>query len=188
MNTFPLRFAKYLLAGLLLILGAHTAAAQTASPGAAQVPQIPRIEEENLAGHQVVLPNAASGKVAVLVLGFTKASKEPTSAWANKVLADFGNQCGFVLYQMPVLEEVPHFIRGMVISSMKKGVPESQREHFVPVLHHEADWKKLVSYKEPDDAYLVVLDRSGTIAYQMHGTLNDQNYAKLRTELQTLLK
>jgi len=43
--------------------------------------QFPRLEEENLNGQQVVLPDAASGKVAVFVMGFSKTSKTPTEAW-----------------------------------------------------------------------------------------------------------
>jgi hypothetical protein len=79
----------------------------------------PRIEGESFAGQKVMLPDDAKGKVAVLVFGFTKASKGPTSTW-DQIFSEFGNQTGFVLYQLPVLEDVPRFVRGMVISGMKK--------------------------------------------------------------------
>ena len=41
-----------------------------------------------------------------------------------------------------MLEEVPGFIRGMVISNIKKDVPENRREYFIPVLRGESDLKK----------------------------------------------
>src|SRR5215831_9769419 len=75
--------------------------------------QFPRLQEENLDGQQVVLPDAASGKVAVLVMGFSRASKTPTEAWAKRITSDFGRTSGFVLYQMPILEAVPKMFRGM---------------------------------------------------------------------------
>jgi hypothetical protein len=150
--------------------------------------QIPRVDEQNLAGHRVVLPDGVAGKVAVLVLGFTRASKEPSTAWAGKIQKDLGANSGVGVYSMPVLEDVPSLIRGVVISGIRRGVPENLRDHFVPVLHNEAEWKKLVSYKEPDDAYLVVLDRSGKIAYQAHGPLSDQSYAQLQQQVESLLK
>ena len=56
---------------------------------------------------KIVLPDAAAGKVAVLIFGFTKASKVPTSAWAEKLQADLGTRSEFELYQLPVLESVP---------------------------------------------------------------------------------
>jgi len=149
--------------------------------------QMPKTEGESLAGKQVVLPDAAAGKIAVLIFGFTKDSKGPTSAWADKIAVDFGKQTNFELYQLPVLEDVPRLFRGMVISGIRKGVPEKVRDHFVPILQGEDDLKKLVNYKEKDDAYLVILSRSGGIVQQMHGSPNDASYAQLRTEIESLL-
>ena len=71
----------------------------------------------------------------------------------------------------------------MITSGMKKGVPENQRANFVPVMHNEAELKKLVDYKEPDDAYVVVLDRSGKVAFQTHGATRRPDYAQLRTKV-----
>jgi hypothetical protein len=150
--------------------------------------ELPKIEGDSLAGHHVTLPDAASGKVTVLVLGFTKASKTPTSAWGNRIEADFASTADFTLYQLPVLEDVPGFIRGMVISNIKKGVPENQRGYFVPVLHGESDLKKLAHYKEPDDAYLILLDRRGGIAYQIHGILSEPAYSEFRRHIVALLR
>ena len=154
--------------------------------GAAQ--QLPRLQGENLAGQQVILPDAATGKVAVLVFGFTHASQTPTEAWAKRLETDFAKSPGFVLYQLPVLEEVPRFLRGMIASGMKKGVSENQRPGVIPVMHNEAELKKLVAYKEADDAYIVVLDRSGQIAYQAHSATPDAKFAELRARVESLLK
>lgn len=158
-----------------------------ASLAYAQSQPMPRVEGESFAGRKVVLPDATKGHVAVLVFGFTKASKEPTRAWAEKILAEFGNQSGFELYQLPVLEDVPRLIRGMVISGIKKGVPERLRDHFVPIVEGESELKKLAGYKEPDDAYLVILDASGQIVHQTHGPYSDAAYAQLRAELHKIL-
>jgi hypothetical protein len=159
----------------------------TATAWAQSTQPMPHVEGENLAGHKIALPDDASGKVAVLVFGFTKASKEPTSVWADKILAEYGSRSGFELYQLPVLESVPRFIRGMVISGMKKGAKADRRDHFVPILQEEAALKKLVGYKGPDDAYLVVLNPVGQIVRQLHGPFSDSAYDGLRGELQTML-
>jgi hypothetical protein len=169
--------ALRLLSLLLLTFGAY-----------AQTQPMPHAEGESFAGQKVVLPDAARGHVAVLVFGFTKASKEPTRAWAQRTLREFGTQSGFEVYQLPVLEDVPRLVRGMVISSIKKGVPENLRDHFVPILHGESELKQLVGYKEPDDAYVVVLDPSGQIAGQMHGPFTEAAFAHLRDELTLAIK
>ncbi len=156
--------------------------------GVAFAQQFPHLKEENLAGQQVVLPDAASGKVAVLVFGFSRSSQNSTGPWMKHLRDDFGKNASVMLYQLPVLEEAPRMIRGMITSSMKKGLPEAERATFVPVMHNEAELKKLVNYKEADDAYLIVLDRTGKIVYQTHGGPDASSYAELRSKLQSLMK
>lgn len=150
--------------------------------------QLPIIAGESLAGHKVVLPEAARGSITVLILGFTKASKTPTSAWAKRLSQDLGSDPRFRLYQLPVLEDVPRLFRGMVISGIKKGVPENMWDRFVPILNGEADLKKAVDYRDQDAAYLVLLDRDSRVVRQAHGQLTDEAYALLATEIRSLLE
>ena len=84
-----IRLAVLVLAASLLTL-----------PGAAR--QFPHLEEESLAGQKVVLPELVSGKIAVLVLGFSRASSTPTGAWAKRAQQEFGKNPGFALYQLAV--------------------------------------------------------------------------------------
>jgi hypothetical protein len=179
MNPSIIRRATTFALGFIFCVSAGFA--QTGQP-------MPRIEGESFAGQKIVLPDDAHGKIAVLVFGFTKASKVPTSAWAQKINGEFGSHDGFELYELPVLEDVPRLIRGMVISSIKKGVPENRRARFVPIVQNESGLKRLVNYKEPDDAYLVTLDPTGQVVAQMHGQFTDAAYAHCRTDLQSLLK
>jgi hypothetical protein len=153
--------------------------------------QFPRLQEENLNGQQVVLPDGAKGKVAVLVLGFSRSSQKSAEAWAKRVLQDFGSNPAVVLYQLPAIQDAPRFVRGMITSGMKKDVPEAQRATFVPVLHEEEALKKLVAYKKDDagdDAYIVVLDPSGKVVIQTHGGPDASGYGDLHSRLQALLK
>jgi hypothetical protein len=174
------RLGSALLVRLCCLALVGSSLAQSVTP-------MPKIQGESLAGHTVVLPDAAAGKAAVLIFGFTKASKGATSAWADKLQSSLESRPAFELYQLPVLEDVPSLIRGMVISGIKKGVTESKRDHFVPILHGEADLKKLVGYKEPDDAYLIVLGRTGNIVQQIHGAPNDLNTAQVKSTIESLL-
>lgn len=144
---------------------------------------LPKIAGESLAGRSVTLPDAVAGKVAVLVFGFTRASKTATSEWARKLYADLGKQSAIEIYQLAVLEDVPRLIRSFVISAIKSDIPENRRDHFVPVLRGEAELKKLVSYGEADDAYLILLDRSGRIVRQRHGRFGEAAYTQFRGEI-----
>lgn len=174
-TSFLLQFA------LIVALGCAPAGAQTSA-------SLPRIEGTSLAGTQVVLPDAANGKIAVLIFGFSHASKNAISAWADKLYADFGSRPDFAVYQLPVLAGAPSWVRGMIVSSMKKGMPETRRGYFIPLVKGEGELKNLVGFKEADDAYLLTLDASGHIAHQGHGPFRDGDYAALRAELEVMLK
>ncbi len=169
------------------VLGVFCSLAGLGSSIAQSTTPMPKIQGDSLAGHSVVLPDSAAGKIAILIFGFTKASKVPTSAWAEKLQAGLGSRADLELYQLPVLEDVPKLFRSMVISGIKKGVAENKRDHFVPILQGEAELKKLVRYKEPDDAYLMILGRDGSIVQQVHGAPNDPNYAQVKSTIESVL-
>ena len=67
--------------------------------------QFPRLQEENLNGQQVTLPDAASGKVAVLAIGFSRASARPKGNYAKRIREDLGKNTGVVLYQIGRIAE-----------------------------------------------------------------------------------
>jgi hypothetical protein len=169
------------------VLGVFCCLAGLCSSMAQGTAPMPKIQGESLAAHTVVLPDAVAGKIAILIFGFTKASKVPTSAWADKLQAGLGSRPDLELYQLPVLEDVPRLFRSMVISGIKKGVAENKRDHFVPILQGEAELKKLVRYKEPDDAYLIILGGDGNIVQQVHGAPTDENYRQAKSAIEPLL-
>jgi len=70
---------------------------------------------------------------------------------------------------------------------MRKSVPATRRDRFVPMLEDEAELKRLVRYKEPDDAYLVLLDRSGQIVAQRPGSFSATGYRQFEREILALL-
>jgi len=140
--------------------------------------QFPHPEEESLAGQKVVLPELVSGKVAVLVLGFSKASSTPTGAWAKRAHRRSWEEPRFRAVPAGRHRRGSELIRGMIISGMKKGMPDPQRAYVVPVVHQERELK----------AYVVVLDRNSSIMYQTHAATADPGYAELRANLRALLK
>jgi hypothetical protein len=146
----------------------------------AQSETLPRLAGEALSGKQIVLPGDANGKIALLVIGFTKKSSQATRAWGQRFKKDFGNDQRYVVYQVAVLENVPRFIRGTVTSSIRLGIPPEEQEHFVTLFNGEADLKRFLSYSGPDEAYLLLLNARGEIRWRAHGVFREQDYAALQ--------
>jgi hypothetical protein len=170
-RTWPilprLAIAPTLLAFLLTTLPSATA----------QI--LPKTEEVTLAGDQINLEGALKGNTGVLILGFSKKSGEQAKAWAKALLSEFSAERSVAIFEMPILESMPRLVRGMAVRSMKNASSPTEREHFLPVFHNEMQWKQVAQFSEPDDAYILVLDRQQKIVWREHGPIDE----KRKTEL-----
>lgn len=146
----------------------------------AQSETLPRLKGETLADKPIVLPDDAHGKIALLVIGFTRKSSQATRAWGQRFNMDFGSDQRYVRYQVAVLEEVPRLIRGMVTSGIRREIAAGEQEHFVTLFNTEADLKRFVAYSAPDEAYLLLLDVKGEVRWRGHGLFREQDYAALQ--------
>jgi hypothetical protein len=74
----------------------------------------------------------------------------------------------------------------MILRGMRKDMPAEQQSHFIPILDHEDEWKKLVNFSAPDDCYILLTDPRGHVAWQTHGPLTDASYDALKSALSKL--
>jgi hypothetical protein len=139
-----------------------------------------------LAGTQVALPDDLRGRVGVLVLGFSKSSGDVSKGWGQRLAASYAKSSGVVYYEMPVLESVPKLIRGMVVKSIRSGVPEAEQQHLMPVFSDEAEWKKIARFANADDAYVLVVDGDGRVRWQTSGKVTDAGFAALKEQVGAL--
>lgn len=156
-----------------------------AAPGQAGQ-EIPVTKGQTFADKEVSLPSDVRGKVTILVIGFSKSSKVQTGEWGKHVAEEFGQDGGVTYYQMPVLESVPRMMRGMVTRSIRNGTAPEMKEHMLPVFEKEEEWKTLVKFSGANDAYVVVLDREGKLAWSGSGKWTEERFATLRTAMAKL--
>ena len=164
---------------VLLLLAVSALAAPT---------KLPRIKAQTLSGKHAVLPDDASGRVALLVFGFTHSSRTATLAWTKKVGEEFAKDQEFALYDVAVVQDIPRLFRGLAERGMRSNVPAAQHDRFLLLRSDEQAWKKFVGYQQPADAYLVLLDRSGEVRDQWHGPFSISKDQKLAEEAQQLEK
>ena len=145
---------------------------------------LPQIEGENLMGRKIVLPEAAAGHRAILVIGFSHASQGQTKAWAERLDREFPNPSMVTVYPLAVLEAVPRLVRGMASHGIKSSTPKEQRDRFLLVYQKEAELKMAAGFTAPDDAYILLLDASGAIRWRFHGPVTDSAIAELQKEAQ----
>lgn len=139
-----------------------------------------RLEGQSLSGKPIVLPDDAHGKIALLVIGFTKKGGHATGAWGQRFRKDFGGDQRFVVYPVAELEDAPRLLRGMITSSMRRGTPPAEQDRFVTLFQSQAELKRFVAFSSPDDAYLLLLDANGEVRWRGHGLFREEDYSALR--------
>jgi hypothetical protein len=154
-------FSKHL--GLSLALFALPLIA--ASPIAA----IPATTGTSLDGHAVSLPRDLAPRATIFILGFSKHSQDPTTTWEKAVRSSLSGP-GINYFDMPFLEDAPRFVRPMILRGIQKQVPDIVKPHFIPLTTGQAAWKQAAAFSAdaPDAAYVLLVDRSGTILWQTH--------------------
>jgi ATP10 protein len=170
------RWKHLVLVWALLTVGFATAEGQSG--------RIPTTHGTSFAGTEVTLPDDFKGKVGVLVLGFSKSSGDVCKGWGQRLAESYRNSHEVMYYQVPVLESVPKLIRGMVLKSMKSGVPETEQAHFMPTFTDEAEWKKIVLYANANDAYVLVVDGYGKVKWQTSGKVTDAGFGALKEQVE----
>jgi hypothetical protein len=169
---FQLSFSRCLIAALV--------AATSASCFAARIPEV---HGTSLSNETVNLPEALEGKTGILVLGFSRGSRDGVSGWGKRLAADYRRSPGVVYYEMPVLASVPGLMRGLVVRSMKSSVPERAQSRFVPITDKEPAWRTIVHYGASDDPYLLVVNGQGDVIWQTQGQPTDSAYAALKQRI-----
>jgi hypothetical protein len=151
--------------------------------------RIPAALDTTLAGTSIRLPDALHGKLAVLVLGFSRGSQAQVAAWGRRLVIDYAQSATVTYFQMPMLGGAPRLLRGMIEKSMGKDVPENERPHFLPVTEDDQPWRAVVHYNKStgDDAYVLLVDGTGVVRWQTEGDATSMAYAELKQSLDKAL-
>src|SRR5215831_19206754 len=143
---------------------------------------IPAIRAKALDNSEITLPTPGSQQFLILIVGFSQKS------WSKKISSDYHTEARIAYFSLPVLQSAPSLVRPMIVHGMRKGVAAEELRHFVPLYSNESDWKKLVNFSAPDDAYLIIATPDGHPVWQAHGPYSDAIYADLKKSVATLLE
>jgi len=169
---------KLLKVSLLFLFTAALSSAQS----------IPTVKAKALDNTEITLPNVNSQQVLILIVGFSRKSGELCKVWGRKISADYHADARIAYFTIPVLQDAPSLVRPMILHGMRKDVPAQELSHFIPVYSYESDWKKVVNFSTPDDAYLIVATPDGHPVWQAHGPYSDATYTDLQKSVVILFE
>jgi len=147
--------------------------------------RLPVLKGQFLSGGDAELPQASSGKVAFVAMGFTYKSRFPVEAWGGWYRATIGSRTDVTFFEVPMIGGLATLGRWFIDRGMRSGTPVELHDRVITVYKGTGDWKERLAYssEREDDAYLVVLDRDGVVRWLHHGGF-DQSRAD---DLQALL-
>ena len=149
---------------------------------------IPTIDTSALDGTPVHLPNAGDGRPAVLVLGFSRRSSEQAVQWGKRLYDAPWNDRHADSYEIAMLGDVPGFLRGMVLRSMRKNIPPVAQSTLVPLYSGEDRWREAAQVDSVDEVYLLVVDRDGAIRWRGKGEYSEQLMQQVTRQIAQLKK
>ena len=149
--------------------------------------RLPALRGEYLTGREAVLPQAAEGRVALLLLGFTYEARFPVEAWAEKFREQFQSDPRVTFYEVPMIGGLARLAKWFIDNGMRRGTPPADHEHVITVYRDTDTWKQRVRLGDPTAAYLILLDRKGTVAWSYSGRFEDRAYQALSTKVSELL-
>jgi hypothetical protein len=167
---------------VLAVVFSAAASAQMSPPVPMKAGEIfPRLEGEFLSGRKAVLPDAAQGKLALVLMGFTYGSRFPVEAWAEHVRKVFATRDAATFFEVPVLGGMARMGKWFIDSGMRRGTPKELHENVITVWGGVDRWKALAAFSPgaENDAYLILIGRDGRILWLHHGPYSEQAFAEM---------
>lgn len=148
---------------------------------------LPLLQGEYLSGQRANLPQDSSGRIALLMLGFTYESRFAVESWVKRFRQDFGNQPKMTFFEIPMIGGLARMGKWFIDGGMRRGTPKSDYQNVITVYGGTDAWKQRVGFKDPNAAYLILLDQNGKVAWRHTGAFADDPYAALSSKVSSLL-
>ncbi len=148
---------------------------------------LPPVAGRSLSGQPVQLPDAARGRPALLIFGFSRPGGGDARLWSERFQRDPAARQAAVCFNVMVLESVPRLLRGMVSGSIRSGMPAALRDRSILVYQGEAEWRRRLNVSSDQYACVAVLDAGGRVRAMGHGPFSEAAYAAIGAAITRLL-
>lgn len=148
----------------------------------------PDLKGKFLTGRNATLPDAASGKVALLLFGFSYDSRHAVEAWTKRFRGDFDKASEVTFYEIPMIGGMARMAKWFIDSGMRRGTPKSDQENVVTVYGGTGQWKERLGVTDEKLAYLVLIDQKGNVVWRHGGPFEEGQYNALSEQVRRLLQ
>ena len=147
---------------------------------------MPELRGEYLTGRKAILPKDASGRVALLLFGFSYQSRFEVEDWTRRFRQDFEKNPQVTFYEIPMIGGMARMGKWFIDSGMRRGTPKADQENVITVYGGTEPWKQRLGFKAEDSAYLVIVDQNGKVAWRHAGPFEETSYEALAVQVRQL--
>lgn len=127
---------------------------------------LPPLRGEYLSGREAALPEDARGRVTLVLLGFSYASRIPVEAWGARFREAFAADSAVTFYEVPMMSGVSARLgKPFIDRGMRSGTPRDLHDNVFTVWSGVGEWRRRLAARDRALAYLVLLDREGRVAW-----------------------
>jgi hypothetical protein len=165
---------------LLFCLNSSQAMAQNATGQTDKVIGInfPDISGESLSGQKVALPQAAAGKVTLIMIALKRDSIPQLDPWLKAYDEAFGKNKSFAFYKIPMMKSAfAKQISSMINGKMRKDNPKELHDKIVTYYGPVEAYVKALGIADEEKGYAFILDENGIVQWRST-VIADQNAIK----------
>ena len=172
---------REMLLSLTALFSLMSSAATAQSPVLRVGDAFPYFSTRAVMGKPIVLPEAASGKAALVIFTFGRAAGKDGQTWNLRLAKDFENPVPN--YTIIVAESVPKMFQGRALSGVKSGLPQEMQNRAVLQLQDEQKWRTILGVKDDQRAYVLLRGPDGHIAWRNASAFSQSDYTLVRSQL-----
>jgi hypothetical protein len=176
-NIFLVIFVIACMSGLLLSSryalteednqpGRNKIMSETTNPNIGK--KFPEVNADSLAKTRESIPGSAKGKVALIAVAFLQQSQPQLDSWLGPFTERFGSKEGFTFYEIPMISSGYKFMRFIIDSGMRGGIPKEKHKNVVTMYGDVEKYMKALGL-DARYGYAFLLDREGIIRWQGKG-------------------
>ncbi len=140
----------------------------------------PIIEASNLEGQKVLLPQDLEGTLNVVIIAFQRQQQLLVDTWIPFLEALMHKTLGLAFYELPTIRSGIPFLRFIVNSGMRSGIPEkSARERTITIYIKKKKFRQRLEIPNEDTIYIFLMKKDGHILWRSEGEFTKQKGIEL---------
>lgn len=147
--------------------------------------KFPEVKGDNLNGQTIEIPSQLKGEFNVLLVPFQMWQQDLVNSWIPFLEHLMENNPQFDYYELPTIRRMNFFARRIIDGGMRGGIPSRDtRGRTVTLYIDKAPFKTALGIPNESTLYLYLVNRQGTILWEVTGEITDEKATSLEETLE----